>query len=53
MNPLRDELLGLMESLTVVDCHSHTRLKAEYNHGGPWSLFQIGKRSSWLKTSIA
>jgi predicted TIM-barrel fold metal-dependent hydrolase len=41
MNPLRDELLGLLESLTVVDCHSHTRLRAEYTRDGPWDLFQM------------
>jgi len=41
MNPLRDEMLALLESLPVVDCHSHTRLKRDYVAGGPWNLFQM------------
>ncbi|MCE5241384.1 amidohydrolase [bacterium] len=41
MDTTRDELAALLETLTVVDCHSHTHLKCEYTAEGPWDLFRM------------
>jgi len=41
MQALREDLLAQMQSLPVVDCHAHTRLRREYLAHGPWDLFQM------------
>jgi predicted TIM-barrel fold metal-dependent hydrolase len=41
MKQLRAELATCLDTLPVVDCHSHTRLRREYVAQGPWNLFQM------------
>ena len=41
MSSLRDDLLSQMQSMEVVDCHSHAMLKRDYYAQGPYDLFSM------------
>jgi predicted TIM-barrel fold metal-dependent hydrolase len=38
---LRERLVGAMEELRTVDCHSHTMLEAAYREAAPFDLFGL------------